>query len=63
MRGVLNRIGWIVLPDGTRQVACCRRDSTARRAAPRPANLGSIVVGGVPVAVRSVGGGDEVIES
>lgn len=63
VKGVLNRIGWIVLPDG-KQVGVLQAGLTLQTAPPLDtANLGSTTLGGVPVAVRSVGGGDEVIES
>ncbi len=63
VKGVLNRIGWIVLPDGTQTGVL--KAGTTEVPAPvlDPANPGSVVVDGVPVAVRTIGGGDAVIGS
>ena len=61
VRGVINRIGWIVLQDGTQTGM---RDQGAEKIAPPvldPAHPDAVVVDGVPVAVRTVGGGDAVV--
>ncbi len=61
VRGVVNRIGWIVLPDGTQTGM---RDQGVEKVAPPvldPAHPDAVVVDGVPVTVRTVGGGDAVV--
>src|SRR5690349_12579318 len=62
VRGVVNRIGWIVLQDGTQ--TGLREQGLDKVPAPvlDPAHPEALVVDGVPVAVRTVGGGDAVIE-
>ena len=63
VKGVLNRIGWIVLPDGT-QTGVLRKGSELDPAPPlNPAQPNSIVIDGVPVTVRTIGGGDAVAGS
>jgi hypothetical protein len=61
VRGVLNRIGWIMLPDGS-QTGVWNR-GTEEVAAPvlDPTRLDGVVVDGVPVTVRTIGGDDAVI--
>jgi hypothetical protein len=61
VRGVVNRIGWIVLQDGTQ--TGLRDQGPDKVAAPvlDPAHPEAVVVDGVPVAVRTIGGGDAVI--
>ncbi len=61
VRGVINRIGWIVLQDGTQTGM---RDQGTEKIAPPvldPAHPDAVVVDGVPVTVRTVGGGDPVV--
>ena len=61
VRGVLNRIGWIVLPDGSQTGM---RDQGQNKVAPPvldPAHPDAVVIDGVPVAVRTIGGGDVVV--
>jgi hypothetical protein len=63
VKGVLNRIGWIVLSDGT-QTGMLKAGTTEVTAPVLdPAHPESVMVDGVPVAVRTVGGADEVIGS
>lgn len=63
VKGVLNRIGWIVLPDGT-QTGALRKGAEVDPAPPlNPAQPNSVVLDGVPVTVRTIGGGDAVIGS
>ena len=61
VRGVLNRIGWIQLQDGS-QTGVWNR-GTDKVAAPvlDPARPDAVVVDGVPVTVRTIGGADVVI--
>jgi hypothetical protein len=61
VRGVLNRIGWIMLPDGS-QTGVWNR-GTEEVAAPvlDPTRLDGVVVDGVQVTVRTIGGDDAVI--
>jgi hypothetical protein len=61
VRGVVNRIGWIVLQDGTQ--TGLREQGTNKVPAPvlDPAHPEAVVIEGIPVAVRSIGGGDGVI--
>jgi hypothetical protein len=61
VRGVLNRIGWIVLQDGTQ--TGIRDLGPNKVAAPvlDPAHPDALVIDGVPVAVRTIGGGDAVV--
>jgi hypothetical protein len=61
VRGVVNRIGWIVLPDGT-QIGL-RERGAQKIAAPvlDPAHPDAVVIDGVPVTVRTIGGGDTVV--
>jgi hypothetical protein len=63
VKGVLNRIGWIVLPDGTQTGML--KAGTTEVTAPLldPAHPESVMVDGVPVAVRTIGGADAVIGS
>jgi hypothetical protein len=62
VRGVTNRIGWIVL-DGT-QTGVIERGGT-RSPAPQldPSNPGGLTVDGAPVTVTAVTGGEEVVVS
>jgi hypothetical protein len=63
VKGVLNRIGWIVLPDGT-QTGMLKAGTTEVTAPVLdPAHPESVMVDGVPVAVRTIGGADAVIGS
>jgi hypothetical protein len=61
VRGVVNRIGWIVLQDGTQ--TGLRQQGVETVAAPvlDPAHPDAVVIDGVPVAVRTIGGGDAVV--
>lgn len=61
VKGVLNRIGWIVLPDGSQ--TGLNQQGGALVAAPvlDPTHPESVTVDGTPVAVRTIGGGDAVI--
>jgi hypothetical protein len=63
VKGVLNRIGWIVLPDGTQ--TGLNRQGAVLVPAPvlDPTHPESVTVDGAPVAVRTIGGGDAVIGS
>ncbi|HEY0813368.1 MAG TPA: hypothetical protein VGE11_08785 [Pseudonocardia sp.] len=63
VKGVLNRIGWIVLPDGTQ--TGLNKQGAALVPAPvlDPAHPESATVDGAPVTVRTIGGGDVVIAS
>ncbi|HXV91723.1 MAG TPA: hypothetical protein VD813_00385, partial [Pseudonocardia sp.] len=61
VRGVANRIGWIVLPDGTQTgVASGGGEKTP---APRldPGSPDGTTLDGVPVQVRSISGADSVV--
>ena len=63
VKGVLNRIGWIVLSDGTQ--AGLREQGTTS-SPPRCStrrNPQAVTIDGVPVTVKTVGGGDTVIAS
>ncbi len=63
VKGVLNRIGWIVLPDGT-QTGVLMKGNELDPAPPlNPAQPNSVVIDGVPVTVRTIGGGDAVAGS
>ena len=61
VRGVLNRIGWIVRQDGSQTGVW--ESGTETRAAPvlDPTRPDAVVIDGVPVTVRTIGGGDVVI--
>jgi hypothetical protein len=61
VRGVVNRIGWIVLQDGTQ--TGLREQGPNKVPAPvlDPAHPEAVVIDGTPVSVRSIGGGDGVI--
>jgi len=61
VRGVLNRIGWIILPDGSQTGV--RESGRDTLAAPvlDPTRPDAVVIDGVPVAVRTIGGSDAVI--
>jgi hypothetical protein len=63
VKGVLNRIGWIVLPDGTQ--TGLNRQGSAVVPAPvlDPTHPEAVTVDGAPVTVRTIGGGDAVIGS
>ena len=61
VRGVLNRIGWIVLQDGSQTGM---RDQGQNKVAPPvldPAHPNAVMIDGVPVAVRTIGGDDVVV--
>lgn len=62
VRGVANRVGWIVLPDGS-QTGIVKPANGEPGPAPvlDPARPGGVTVGGVPVTVTTIDGGDEVI--
>ncbi|HVL85750.1 MAG TPA: hypothetical protein VM367_15905 [Pseudonocardia sp.] len=61
VRGVANRIGWIVLDDGS-QVGLLDAGGRTGPAPPLdPADPDGVEIDGVPVAVTTVGGDDEVI--
>jgi hypothetical protein len=62
VKGVLNRIGWIVLQDGTQ--TGLRRQGLEELAAPvlDPADPQAVTLEGVPVTVKTIGGGDTVVE-
>lgn len=61
VRGVVNRIGWIVLDDGT-QTGILTAGGERKPAPPLdPANLGSVTVDGVPVTVEQLDGNDQVV--
>jgi len=61
VRGVVNRIGWIVLQDGSQ--TGLREQGSETVAAPvlDPMHPDGVVIDGVPVAVRTIGGGDAVV--
>lgn len=62
VRGVVNRIGWIVLPDGS-QTGIRTPANGEPGPAPvlDPARLNGVRVDGVPVTVTTIDGGDSVI--
>lgn len=62
VRGVANRVGWIILPDGE-QTGIVKPANGEPGPAPAldPARPGSVTIGGAPVTVKAIGGGDEVI--
>jgi len=61
VRGVLNRIGWVVLQDGSQTGV--RENGVDTLPAPvlDPTRPDAVVIDGVPVSVRTIGGGDAVI--
>jgi hypothetical protein len=61
IKGVANRIGWIVLNDGTQTGN--RNAGGELQAAPPldPTRLNGVVIDGAPVTVTPIGGGDPVI--
>jgi hypothetical protein len=61
VRGVLNRIGWIMLQDGSQTGVWNRGSEEVAAPVLDPTRLDAVVVDGVPVAVRTVGGSDAVI--
>lgn len=61
VKGVLNRIGWIVLPDGTQTGLNQQGGALVPAPVLDPAHPESVTVEGTPVAVRTIGGGDAVI--
>ena len=63
VKGVLNRIGWIVLPDGTQTGLNQQGGALVPAPVLDPTHPESVTVEGTPVAVRTIGGGDAVIGS
>ena len=61
VRGVLNRIGWIMLQDGSQTGVWNRGSEEVAAPVLDPTRPDAVVIDGVPVAVRSIGGGDAVI--
>ena len=61
VRGVLNRIGWIRLQDGSQTGVWNRGADKVAAPVLDPARPGAVVVDGVPVTVRTIGGADVVI--
>jgi len=61
VRGVLNRIGWIRLQDGSQTGVWNRGADKVAAPVLDPARLDGVVVDGVPVTVRTIGGADVVI--
>ncbi|MBV9920968.1 MAG: hypothetical protein JOY78_08990, partial [Pseudonocardia sp.] len=61
VRGVVNRIGWIVLQDGTQTGLRERGPDKLPAPVLDPAHPEAVVIDGTPVSVRAVGGGDGVI--
>ena len=61
VRGVLNRIGWIQLQDGSQTGVWNRGADKVAAPVLDPARLDGVVVDGVPVTVRTIGGADVVI--
>jgi len=61
VRGVLNRIGWIQLQDGSQTGVWNRGSDKVAAPVLDPARPDAVVVDGVPVTVRTIGGGDAVI--
>lgn len=61
VKGVANRIGWIILPDGTQTGILSAGGE--RKPAPRldPAAPGSVSIDGVPVTVETLDGDDQVV--
>ena len=64
VRGVANRVGWILLNDGT-QTGILRPAGGEPQPAPLldPNNPGNVTIDGVPVTVTEIDGGDTVIGS
>jgi hypothetical protein len=61
VRGVLNRIGWIQLQDGSQTGVWNRGADKVAAPVLDPARPDAVAVDGVPVTVRTIGGGDAVI--
>ena len=61
VRGVLNRIGWIQLQDGSQTGVWNRGGDEVAAPVLDPNRLDGVVVDGVPVTVRTIGGDDAVI--
>ena len=61
VRGVLNRIGWIRLQDGSQTGVWNRGADKVAAPVLDPARPDAVVVDGVPVTVRTIGGADVVI--
>ena len=61
VRGVLNRIGWIRLQDGSQTGVWNRGADKVAAPVLDPARPGAVVVDGVPVTVRTISGADVVI--
>ena len=61
VRGVLNRSGWIRLQDGSQTGVWNRGADKVAAPVLDPARLDGVVVDGVPVTVRTIGGADVVI--
>ena len=56
VRGVVNRIGWIVLQDGSQTGLREQGGETVAAPVLDPTHPDGIVIDGVPVAVRTIGG-------
>ena len=61
VRGVLNRIGWIRLQDGSQTGVWNRGSEEVAAPVLDPTRPDAIVIDGVPVIVRTIGGNDAVI--
>jgi hypothetical protein len=61
VRGVLNRIGWVVLQDGSQTGVWNRGADEVAAPVLDPTRPDAVVVDGVPVTVRTIGGADAVI--
>ena len=61
VRGVLNRIGWVVMQDGSQSGVWNRGADEVAAPVLDPARPDAVAIDGVPVTVRTIGGGDVVI--
>jgi hypothetical protein len=61
VRGVLNRIGWVVMQDGSQRGVWNRGADEVAAPVLDPTRLDAVVIDGVPVTVRTIGGDDAVI--
>jgi hypothetical protein len=61
VRGVLNRIGWVVLQDGSQTGVWNRGADEVAAPVLDPSRPDAVVIDGVPVAVRTIGGDSIVI--